>query len=192
MLNGPTPWLWNFKLCEGSFPALAASHPILRDNCSPCVLLAPTPCSMIRSDLMRTPRRKIVNWVVYHQQYSWPGPGSGDWKQRCFSVWGSAWGAWVDISAVQLQCNKCFSVGEILLPIILAFSLWQQNTRGNYKTICYRVIVSTATKIFADMSHYIALYWPLWTFNVIVTYRHLIFSVKQPSKYAKNDISEKR
>ena len=191
MLNGPTPWLWNFKLCEGSFPALASSHPILRDNCSPCVLLAPTPCSMIRSDLMRTPRRKIVNWVVYHQQYSWPGPGSGDWKQRCFSVWGSAWGAWVDISAVQLQCNKCFSVGEILLPLILAFSLWQQNTRGNYKTICYRVMYQLLQKyllICRTILHYIDLYGPLMSSSHIdIWYLVSNNPVNMPKKF-KNDI----
>ena len=43
----------------------------------------------------------------------------------------------------------------------------------------YRVIVSSATKTFANILQYIALKWLLCNSFAIVTYRHLIFSVKQ-------------
>ena len=60
----------------------------------------------------------------------------------------------------------------------------QDHACGHYvhngKTVIIRVIVSTATKTFANLFHYIALKRLLCTSFAIVTCRHLIFSAERP------------
>ena len=129
-------------------------------------------------------------------------------RQRVYPQWAHWWGLpqlrgmfphqplrniriLVDISSFHVERFTCCARARAEITRRAILNILSAN-RSNWK---YTVIVSTATKTFADMSHYIALYWLLWTFNVIVTYRHLLFSVIQPSnmpKKFKNDIRTKK